>query len=148
MRHLVPVAAFLAVICLSHAPARAQVDDTGYLYVFNYWKAVPNQAGAYNTFIREHSIPIYDELVKRGPLVDYRFLPSWTGGGDFTHVFISVYPDWDSMDEGVSAEENAAACQAAFDMTCAEHRALYPPGAEMRTWVRREILYSLRAPGN
>jgi hypothetical protein len=148
MRPLVSLVAFLSLICLSPPSSSAQVDDTGYIYVFNYWKAVPGQGAAYNTFIREHSIPIYDELVKRGPLIDYRFLPSWTGGGDFTHVFISVYPDWDSMDEGVTPEENAAACQAAFNMTCAEHRELYPPGIEMRTWVRREILYSLRTPGN
>jgi hypothetical protein len=148
MRYLVPLVAFVAVLCLFPEPGRAQVDDTGYVYVFNYWQAVPGQAGAYNQFIQEHSIPIYDELVKRGPMVDYRFLPSWTGGGDFTHVFIAIYPDWESMNDGVSAEENAAACQAAFEMTCAEHRAQYPPGTEMRTWVRREILFSLRPQGN
>ena len=62
-------------------------------------------------------------------------------------MFISVYVDRDSMDDGVTPEVIAEVCQAAFGTACEEHRALYPPGIELRTWVRRELLYSLRAPG-
>lgn len=148
MRLLVPVAALFAVVCLFPPQVRAQEDDTGYIYVFNYWQAVPGQEAVYDNFIREYSLPWYDEMVRRGPMVDFRFIRSWTGGEGYTHLFISVYPDWDSMDDGITAEERAAACQAAFGKPCAEHRALYPPGLEMRTWVRREVLYSLRPPGN
>ena len=43
----------MTAICFSYAPARAQVDDTGYIYVFNHWKALPGQEAAYNNFIRE-----------------------------------------------------------------------------------------------
>jgi hypothetical protein len=144
MRCLTP---FVVILCLLAAPplaAQSDQSDEGHVYALTYWKTLPGQNGAYQTFMREHSYPFYDELVKRGPMVSYRFLAKGAGFGDYTHVFIAEYENWDAVDDGVSSEVNAEACQAAFGELCSEHRANYPPGAEMRVLVGREILFSIR----
>ncbi|MFH1764816.1 MAG: hypothetical protein ABIF09_11545 [Gemmatimonadota bacterium] len=82
--------------------------------------------------------------MKRTPLVSWRVLTVRAADGNFTHLFISELESGDGRDDTPNADGMAEVCQAAFGMTCAEKRAEFPPLVEMRTLVRREILYSNR----
>ncbi len=120
------------------------VDGSGHMYLLTYWQALPGQEADYDTFIREHELPYYAELVKRAPLVSYRFLAMGVGSGEFSHISISEFENWDAADDDVDPGVLSEVCQAAFAMTCEQHRAQYPPGAQMRRLVRREALLSVR----
>lgn len=140
MRRLVTIAALLSVIAF--VPLVAQ-NDRGHVFTANFWKALPGQTAAFNKYEREFSYPFYDEIVKQGAMVSFRFVRVRSGSGEYTHVFIGEFEDWDAVDAPRDAE---AACEAAFDMPCSEKRAEigFEDLNTLRTLVRREIFISLR----
>ena len=144
MRYLVLLGVFFSLLAASPLAAQTDDSDSGHVYVLTYWKTLPGQSAAYNTFIREHSLPYYDETVKIGPMVSYRFVALGVGSGDYSHVFIAEYENWDAADDPLPEGGQAAACQAAFQMTCAAHAENYPDLGTVRVFVRREILFSVR----
>ena len=147
MRRLVSaiIFLFLIVAAIPAEPLAAQ-DDTGHVFVANFWRALPGKAGEYSRFAAEFSHPYYDELIKQGAMVDFQFVAAWTGSADYSHLFIAEYENWDAVD---AERDGAAACQAAFGMTCAEKRAEIgiEDLATVREFVRREVWGSLRPGG-
>ena len=140
MRRFVSIAVFLSIFAF--VPLAAQ-NDNGHVFVTLYYKALPEQGAAYNNLIREYFFPYYDEIVKQGALVSFRIVSAWSGTGEYTNMLISEYENWDAVD---TPEDGAAACEAAFGMTCAEKQQEIGAGdlAELRVFVRRDVWGSLR----
>ena len=140
MRRLASIAVFLAVFTV--VPLAAQ-NDSGHVFLANYWKANPGQAAAYNNYIREYSFPYWDEMVRQGVVVSLKVTTVFAGNGEYTHVFIAEYENWDAMDDAVDAN---AVCQAVFGMTCSEKQT--EVGAEdlaaLRTHDHRDVWFSAR----
>jgi hypothetical protein len=145
MRRTVFTVLSLAV-CLTvlAVPPLAAQSDSGHVYVLTYWKTLPGQGGAYATYMREVSYPYYDEVVRRGGMLSYRFVAQGAGTGDYTHLFIAEYENWDAVDDGLGEGGQAEVCQTVFGMPCEEKFEQYPDLTTVRTFVRTEFLYSLR----
>lgn len=142
MRYLVLLGVFLSLLTAPPLAAQADESETPHVYVFTYRKALQGQEAEYNRFVLEFSVPYYAELVKSTPLVSHRSLFLGAGSGEYTHLFISEYESWDAVDDPVAPEVLAAVCEAAFGMSCADHRAEFKPLDSIRKLVRREVLYS------
>lgn len=144
MRRLVPAVLALTVFLASFAvmPVAAQ-SDSGHVYVHTYYKALPGQGNAYTTFIREVSFPWFDELVKRGMYVSFRIVGQGAGAGEYSHVFIAEYENWDAVDDQLEEGVAEEVCQALWSMTC-EEKFAENDTSTMRTFVRQEVYYSLR----
>ena len=74
----------------------------------NHIDIKPGRGNDFNTFIREHQIPIWDEQKKQGLLLDYKFFsqPTIDGPSDWDVAIVFVYKNYaDALDS--SPERNA-----------------------------------------
>jgi len=91
------------LLCLCAIGAQAQTQDrpftNGPVWRITYYKIKPGKGTEYIKYIREHSVPIYDEEKRQGLILDYKYFSQPTNDGT---------SDWD-IAFGVSFSNYAAA---------------------------------------
>ena len=143
MRRLVSIAVFFAIFAF--VPMAAQ-DDGPHMYTATYIKEKPDKVGEYTKYWNEILAPMYEEFVKHDDMASYHMLGMWSGTGEYSHVFIIEWVNWDAMNDGLTAvgsESWEAACQAAHGMTWAE-AAAEVDFAAIREIVRRDVTWSIK----
>jgi hypothetical protein len=143
MRRLVSIAVFLTIFAF--VPLAAQDDGPNVVRV-TYHKTLPGKAAAFNARTQE-MVPLYEELIRRGKLVSTQRLIQQAGTGEFTHLNIREYANWDAVND-ITSEDFDAACQTVFGMTMEERQAemvqKYGELETLRTRIRREFYSSLK----
>jgi hypothetical protein len=143
MRRLVSIAVFLTIFAF--VPLAAQDDGPNVVRV-TYHKTLPGKAAAFNARTQE-TVPLFEELVRRGKLVSFQRLVQHAGAGEYTNLRIDEFADWDAVND-ITSEDFDAACQTVFGMTreekVAELAQKYGELPTLRTFIRREFYSSLK----
>ena len=141
MRRLVSIAVCFTVFAF--VPLAAQ-DDGPNVFRVNFIKALPGKAALYSAAVQEYLVPRNEELVMRGYLVSYQTIRQNAGAGEYTHVHIFEYANWDAANDDAQSV-NDDACRAVFGgKTCQEKLAEYGDLSTIRVFVRNEFYTSLK----